>query len=81
MMEYWKNGSWSPALRTTGSEGILQYWVNNKNQFDDKVLNGFYPLKTHYSNVPLFHYSMIEAKTHALKNTPYFQLVVEIQKR
>jgi hypothetical protein len=29
-------------------------------------------LKTHYSIVPLFHYSMIEAKTHASKNTLYF---------
>jgi hypothetical protein len=47
-----------------------------KSQLDDKVLNGLYPLKTHYSIIPLFHYSMIEAKTQASKNTLYFHLVV-----
>jgi hypothetical protein len=55
--------------------GILKYWVNGKIRFDDKVYNGLYPLKTHYSIVPLFHYSMIEVKTHASKNTLYFHLV------
>jgi hypothetical protein len=81
MLEYWKNGSWPPALRACGSETILQYWVNSKIRLEDKVLNGLYPLKTHYSIVPLFHYSMIEAKIHALKNTPYFHSVVEIPRR
>jgi len=28
-----------------------------------KIKNGKYPLKTHYSIIPLFHYSMIEAVT------------------
>lgn len=37
--------------------------------------------KSRYSSVPLFHYSIIETKTHALKNTPYSQSVVEISIR
>jgi hypothetical protein len=32
--------------------GILKYWVNGKIRFDDKVYNGLYPLKTHYSIIP-----------------------------
>jgi len=31
--------------------------------------------------IPSFHYSMIEAKTHASKNTLYFRSVVEIPRR
>ncbi len=38
-------------------------------------------METHYSIVPLFHYSMIEAKTHASKNTLYFHSVVENPRR
>jgi hypothetical protein len=73
MMECWNIGK--------VGLGILQYWVNSKIQLYDKVKNGKYPLKTHFSIVPLFHYSMSEAKAHASKNNLYFHLVVEIPRR
>jgi hypothetical protein len=60
---------------------MLEYWVNGKIRPDDKGENGLYPLETHYSIVPLFHYSMIEAKIDALKNTLYFHSFVEIPRR
>ncbi len=34
--------------------------------------------KNHYSIIPLFHYSMIEAEAQTSDNTQYFHLVVEI---
>jgi hypothetical protein len=37
--------------------------------------------KTHFSNIPAFHHSMIEAKTQASKITLYFHQVAEITRR
>ncbi len=37
--------------------------------------------KNHYSIIPLFHYSMIEAEAQTSDNTQYFQKVIEIPKR
>ncbi len=34
--------------------------------------------KNHYSIIPLFHYSMIEAEAQTSDNTQYFHRVVEI---
>jgi hypothetical protein len=50
--------------------GILEKWVPGycnigwmvKFQFDDTILNGQEPLNTHYSSIPIFHYSIIEKK-------------------
>jgi hypothetical protein len=61
MLEYWNNGSWDIA--------ILGKWQNSSDRLG---LNIQSPLKTHYSIVPLFHYSMIEAKIHALKKPHIF---------
>jgi hypothetical protein len=38
-------------------------------------------LKNQPSIIPLFHYSMVEAKKFISKNTLYFHTVVEISKR
>jgi hypothetical protein len=38
-------------------------------------------LKNHYSIIPLFHYSMIEAEAQNSDNTQYFRQVVEIPRR
>jgi len=38
-------------------------------------------LKNHYSIIPLFHYSIIEAKIQASKNILHFHLVVGIPRR
>ena len=43
-----------------------------------KLKNGYHPLKTQHSIVPLFHYSMIETITHVLKGTLYFDLARKI---
>ncbi len=37
--------------------------------------------KNHYSIIPLFHYSMIEAEAQTSDNTQYFHEVVEIPRR
>ena len=72
----------SPRLELWNA-GILEKWVLGywsiglmvrRRRNEHKVLNGLYPLKTHYSIISLFHYSMGEAKTQALKNTLFFIL-------
>jgi hypothetical protein len=44
--------------RAYGSERILEYLVNAINRFGDKLKNGHYPLRNHYSSIPAFHHSM-----------------------
>jgi hypothetical protein len=67
MLEYWKNGSWDTV--------ILGKWSAEGGAIK---LKRQYPLKTHYSIIPLFHHSMNEVKAHVLKNTLYFQPSVKI---
>jgi len=40
------------------SERILDGWVNGNNRFGDKIKNGYYLLKYHYSIIPLFRNSI-----------------------
>ena len=40
---------------------------------DDKIKNGYLPLKNQHSNIPPFHFSMIGAGTQASNNIIYIQ--------
>jgi hypothetical protein len=45
--------------------GILDCWINGNNRVNDKILNGYYPLKNplfHHSTIPSFHGSGINQK-------------------
>jgi hypothetical protein len=53
-LECWNIGKMGPW--------ILQIGWMVKFQFDDTILNGQEPLNTHYSIIPIFHYSIIEKK-------------------
>jgi hypothetical protein len=47
--------------------GILHYWVSGKNCFNNKFKMDYILIKSQYSIAPLFHYSVIDAKTHGSK--------------
>jgi hypothetical protein len=51
-MEYWKNRFWDDV--------VLGYWSAKGGKKRVKIDNIL--LKTHYSIIPMFHYSKIEAK-------------------
>ncbi len=68
-LEWWNAG-------IIGS-GIMKYWVNGKICVDDKIIMANILLKT---NLPEFHYSILEARVQASKNVLYFHKVVEIPK-
>ena len=44
---------------------------NGKICVDDKIKNGYLPLKNQHSNIPPFHFSMIGASTQASNNILY----------
>jgi len=49
--------------------GIMQYWVNGKICVDDKIKMANILLKT---NLPIFHYSILEASVQASKMSYFF---------
>jgi hypothetical protein len=46
-------------------------WICGKIYIDDKIKNGYLPLKNQHSNIPPFHFSMIGAGTQASNNILY----------
>ena len=60
-----------------GPEGMGKYLIsdfgmeNGKIRVDDKIKNGYLPLKNRHSNIPPFHFSMIAAGTQASNNILY----------
>jgi len=61
-----------PVIQRAGSElgKDAMYGINCKNRSDDEVYNGLKPLKTQYSIVPLFHYSIVRAKNSGFSKYP-----------
>jgi hypothetical protein len=65
-LECWNAGileKWALGYRNVG---LMPTFVFTKNN------NGKHPLKSHYSIIPLFHDSMIEAKNSNLKKHTIF---------
>ncbi len=53
----------------------MQYWVNGKICVDDKIKMANILLKT---NLPVFHYSILEASVQASKNVLFFSISCRI---
>ena len=73
MMEYWKDEVTRMGYRIVGLMVLIV--LTTKLEMDN-ILR-----KNHYSNIPLFHYSMIEAEAQTSYNTQYFHQAVEIPRR
>ena len=60
------------GMRPRGNGEIFDFGMENgKIRVDDKIKNGYLPLKNRHSNIPPFHFSMIAAGTQASNNILY----------
>jgi hypothetical protein len=69
-MEYWKDEVMRLGYCNVGLTAIIVFTAKLKMA---DILK-----KNHYSIIPLFHYSLIEAETQTSDNTQYFHQVLEI---